>query len=135
MVSALRRVRLGVLLDRADTGGRVRGAGLDATADWASILSLGEQQRLAFARVLLAAPALVLMDESTSALDVANEAAMYGLLAEEGIAYVSVGHRPTLTRYHASLLRLAPDGGGGAAQSTWEVGRLEAGDGAAVVEV
>jgi ABC-type phosphate/phosphonate transport system ATPase subunit len=47
--------------------------GLDSTHDWASVLSLGEQQRLAFARLLLATPTLVLLDESTSALDEANE--------------------------------------------------------------
>ena len=48
--AVLRGVRLGELLDRVDPTGRVTGLGLDATADWASILSLGEQQRLAFAR-------------------------------------------------------------------------------------
>jgi ABC-type uncharacterized transport system fused permease/ATPase subunit len=121
--AALRAVRLGVLLDRADTSGRVSGGrGLDAVADWASILSLGEQQRLAFARVLLAKPALVLMDESTSALDVPNEAAMYGALADARIAYVSVGHRPTLAAFHADCLRLRAAPAGAGVQSVWEVG-------------
>lgn len=121
--AALRTVRLGVLLDRADPSGRVSGAGLDATADWSSILSLGEQQRLAFARVLLARPALVLMDESTSALDVPNEAVMYGVLRDAGIAYVSIGHRPTLAAFHADALRLSAAGPGEGVTSTWEVGR------------
>ncbi|KAK9830575.1 hypothetical protein WJX81_000349 [Elliptochloris bilobata] len=84
------------------------GWGLDAVADWASMLSLGEQQRLAFARVLLARPRLVLMDESTSALDVANEARLYAALREAGITFVSVGHRPTLTAFHDAVLRLEP---------------------------
>ena len=105
----LRKVNLGSLLDRgADTSGRVSGSGLDATADWSSMLSLGEQQRLAIARVLLARPALVLMDESTSALDVGNEAGAYACLKEAGVAVVSVGHRPSLTRFHSRVLRLKP---------------------------
>jgi ABC-type uncharacterized transport system fused permease/ATPase subunit len=120
--AALRTVRLGVLLDRADPSGRVAGSGLDATADWSSILSLGEQQRLAFARVLLARPALVLMDESTSALDVPNEAAMYQVLRAAGIAYVSVGHRPTLGAFHADALRLTAAAPGAGVASEWELG-------------
>lgn len=77
-------------------------------ADWAARLSLGEQQRLAFARVLLAAPALVLLDESTSALDLANEARLYGTLRERGVAYVSVGHRDSLREFHGETLTLTP---------------------------
>jgi ABC-type uncharacterized transport system fused permease/ATPase subunit len=50
---------------------------LDYVADWSGILSLGEQQRLAFARLLLAAPRLALLDEATSALDTKNEALLY----------------------------------------------------------
>ncbi|GBG82656.1 hypothetical protein CBR_g35022 [Chara braunii] len=61
----LRRVMLEPLLDRYD--------GLDSNVDWASVLSLGEQQRLAFGRLLLSPARLALMDESTSALDAENE--------------------------------------------------------------
>lgn len=61
---ALENVRLAYLLPRF---------GLDSTFEWSSVLSLGEQQRLAFARLLLSKPKLVLLDESTSALDEANE--------------------------------------------------------------
>lgn len=50
---------------------------LDYVADWSGILSLGEQQRLAFARLLLAAPRLALLDEATSALDTKNEGILY----------------------------------------------------------
>jgi ABC-type uncharacterized transport system fused permease/ATPase subunit len=50
---------------------------LDYVADWSGILSLGEQQRLAFARLLLAAPRLALLDEATSALDTTNEGLLY----------------------------------------------------------
>ncbi|EOD37564.1 hypothetical protein EMIHUDRAFT_417682 [Emiliania huxleyi CCMP1516] len=81
--------------------------GLDAVRDWGDELSLGEQQRLAFARVLVSKPRLAILDEATSALDLNNEAIMYkALAAVPGITYVSVGHRPSLLSFHASRLRL-----------------------------
>ncbi len=87
--------------------------GLDSSLDWSRTLSLGEQQRVAFARVLLTRPSLVVLDESTSALDVEAEARMYSLLS--GTRYVSVGHRPTLLRWHDARLRIGEGGcaGGG----------------------
>jgi vitamin B12/bleomycin/antimicrobial peptide transport system ATP-binding/permease protein len=75
-------------------------------ADWSSMLSLGEQQRLAFARILLANPRLVLLDESTSALDLANEARLYMLLLARGVTVVSVGHRDSLIQFHTRRLIL-----------------------------
>jgi putative ATP-binding cassette transporter len=69
-------------------------------------LSLGEQQRLAFARLLLTKPRYAILDESTSALDVANERRLYQLLKETGTAFISVGHRPTLVQYHDHVLKL-----------------------------
>ena len=83
---------------------------LDIKQDWPRLLSLGEQQRLAFARLLLNAPRFVVLDEATSALDVATERYLYGLLSERDMAYVSVGHRPTLTAFHDTVLAL--DGSG-----------------------
>lgn len=50
---------------------------MDSVTDWSSQLSVGEQQRLAFARIVLASPRLLIMDESTSALDILNEQALY----------------------------------------------------------
>ena len=68
---------------------------------------LGEQQRLAFARVLISQPQLAVLDEATSALDLSNEAIMYNALAGvEGITYLSVGHRPSLLKFHRSRLQL-----------------------------
>ena len=64
-------------------------------------------------RVLLSSPRLVLMDESTSALDTTNEALLYKQLQESGITYVSVGHRPTLVDFHDRVLRLQPTGQNG----------------------
>jgi vitamin B12/bleomycin/antimicrobial peptide transport system ATP-binding/permease protein len=54
-------------------------------------------------RVLLSKPRLLLMDESTSALDTGNEAALYAALGKSGITYVSVGHRPSLVRHPQSV--------------------------------
>ncbi|MCP9776126.1 ABC transporter ATP-binding protein/permease [Cyanobium sp. WAJ14-Wanaka] len=83
---------------------------LDIIQDWPRLLSLGEQQRLAFARLLLNSPRFVVLDEATSALDVATERHLYSLLAEREMAFVSVGHRPTLTAFHDTVLEL--DGSG-----------------------
>ena len=79
---------------------------LDIKQDWPRLLSLGEQQRLAFARLLLNGPRFVVLDEATSALDVTTEKALYELLVEREIAVVSVGHRPTLKEYHDTVLEL-----------------------------
>ena len=97
------------LLSALDTVqlGRLAAGGLDAVRDWGDELSLGEQQRLGFARVLVNRPKLAILDEATSALDLANEAAMYTALAQvPGLTYLSVGHRPSLLRFHAQRLRL-----------------------------
>lgn len=79
--------------------------------DWERVLSGGEQQRLAFARLLLRKPDLVVLDEATSALDETNEAHLYGLLIDAGCALISVGHRPGLRTYHQRELRLDGQGG------------------------
>ena len=98
----LEQVRLGELVQRYPD--------LEIKQDWPRLLSLGEQQRLAFARLLLNSPRFVVLDEATSALDVATERHLYGLLAEREMAFVSVGHRPTLTAFHDTVLEL--DGNG-----------------------
>jgi putative ATP-binding cassette transporter len=75
---------------------------LNESAAWSEQLSPGEQQRIAFARVLLMKPDWVFLDESTSMLDIANEQRVYNLLKEKlpHCSIVSVGHRPTLDNYH-----------------------------------
>ena len=77
------------------------------------ILSLGEQQRLAFARVLLNRPRIVFLDEATSATDEGLEHALYDLLRSElpQCMLVSVGHRSTLDAFHSHRLDLTGDGG------------------------
>ncbi|URD90067.1 SbmA/BacA-like family [Musa troglodytarum] len=99
MIQVLERVRLGDILSRFN--------GLDSIYEWSSVLSLGEQQRLAFARLLLSKPKLVLLDESTSALDGANEAHLYRQIEAAGITYISIGHRMTLQNYHKNILYIS----------------------------
>jgi putative ATP-binding cassette transporter len=83
---------------------------LDVVDNWGQRMSLGEQQRLAFARILLAEPTLLFLDEATSGLDEAGEARLYGLLrsASWQPTVVSVGHRSTLIKFHDAILDLAP---------------------------
>lgn len=111
MEAALRDVGLGRLASR-----------LDQTDDWSRILSLGEQQRLAFARVLLVRPQWVFLDEATSALDEPREQEMYDLLRTRlpGLSIVSVGHRSTLFAQHDEELHLTGDG-------SWDVRAIAAG--------
>jgi putative ATP-binding cassette transporter len=99
--SALDTVALGHLSSR-----------LDEVADWAKVLSPGEQQRIAFARVLLAKPKAVFLDESTSALDEGQEFALYRSLrtALPDCIVVSVSHRSTVEQHHDRRLELL--GGG-----------------------
>ena len=88
-----------------------RFGGFDVVMDWGHLLSPGEQQRLAFARLLMTKPRYAILDEATSALDVNNEARLYRQLQESGMTYVSVGHRPSLLAYHDNVLELQGKGG------------------------
>jgi putative ATP-binding cassette transporter len=92
--------RLEEVLKLVDLGPLARS--LDMIENWSLRLSLGEQQRLAFARVLLMEPSVVIMDEATSALDEPTEARLYGLLRKlaHRPTVVSVGHRSTLREFH-----------------------------------
>lgn len=88
-----------------------RVGGLSATRDWDKQLSIGEQQRLAFARVLVRQPRIVILDEATSALDSANEAALYQRVRDSGASVISVAHRPAVLAHHTHVLQLTGDGG------------------------
>jgi putative ATP-binding cassette transporter len=96
------------------------GSRLDEVADWAKVLSPGEQQRIAFARVLLAKPKVVFLDESTSALDEGQEFALYRALRSQlpDCIMVSVSHRPSLEQHHDRRLELL---GGG----EWRLARID----------
>ena len=115
--AVLEQVRLPELVSRYPN--------LDIKQDWPRLLSLGEQQRLAFARLLLNAPHMVVLDEATSALDVATERHLYNLLCQREMAFISVGHRPTLKAFHDTVLEL--DGLGGwqlMPAASYEFGRI-----------
>ncbi|MCA8258224.1 ABC transporter ATP-binding protein/permease [Burkholderia sp. AU31624] len=94
---ALRACRLEDYVDR-----------LDETAHWTRVLSPGEQQRLAGARVLLHKPDFLFLDEATSALDADNEARLYHLFAERlpKAAIVSIAHRESLAAFHVGTINV-----------------------------
>ncbi len=100
------------VLERVNLGDlEVRCGGFDGAIDFEKVLSVGERQRLAFARVLLKNPRYVLLDEATSALDRENEEALYGALAATSTTIVSVTHHPELVKFHSQILELTGDGG------------------------
>ncbi|RDH76483.1 ABC transporter ATP-binding protein/permease [Mycolicibacterium moriokaense] len=107
--ATMQRVALPHLVDR-----------LDEVQDWAKVLSPGEQQRVAFARVLLTKPKAVFLDESTSALDEGLEYQVYNLVRTElpDTILVSVSHRSTVEQHHTHELELLGDG-------EWRFGRVE----------
>jgi vitamin B12/bleomycin/antimicrobial peptide transport system ATP-binding/permease protein len=95
------------LVNLADLPDRV--GGFDTDLEWADILSIGEQQRLAFARLLVTQPPYAILDEATSALDLKNEAALYQHLQGTKTTFISVGHRASLVEYHQYVLELLGD--------------------------
>lgn len=86
-----------------------RFGGFDANEEWSDVLSLGEQQRLSFARILLHQPDYTILDEATSALDRENEEHLYSHLEAIATTYLSVGHHESLEAHHQLRLRLAED--------------------------
>jgi len=83
---------------------------LHEEAHWNRMLSLGEQQRLAVARVLLQAPDFLFLDEATASLDEPAEAVLYRLMQErlKGTTIVSIGHRSTLGAFHRRRIEVTP---------------------------
>ncbi|MBD2253932.1 ABC transporter ATP-binding protein/permease [Nostoc parmelioides] len=106
----LHQVNLQNLLSRVDS--------FDTEVPWENILSLGEQQRLAFARLLVTHPRFTILDEATSALDLKNEGSLYQRLQETKTTFISVGHRESLFDYHQWVLELVQD-------SSWQLMRVE----------
>jgi putative ATP-binding cassette transporter len=102
LVEVLREVGLEAVIQEA--------GGLDAECEWANTLSEGEQQALAFARVLLANPQFAFIDNPAGALDGEHVQRLYAALARSAITYVSVGDHPTLASYHDMRLDLHGDG-------------------------
>ncbi|MBD2502511.1 ABC transporter ATP-binding protein/permease [Anabaena azotica] len=104
--AVLQQVKLEHLLTRVN--------GFDTELPWENILSLGEQQRLAFARLLITHPSFTILDEATSALDLNNEGNLYQQLQETKTTFISVGHRESLFNYHQWVLELSQE-------STWQL--------------
>ncbi|HYB98628.1 MAG TPA: ABC transporter ATP-binding protein/permease [Candidatus Limnocylindrales bacterium] len=107
----------------SDVFDRVNGD-LESKVDWTNVLSIGEQQRVAFARLLLRKPRFAFLDEATSALDEENQTRMYELLIESGCGFISVGHRNTLIPFHQRILQLDTSG-------SWKLIDAETGKGPA----
>jgi vitamin B12/bleomycin/antimicrobial peptide transport system ATP-binding/permease protein len=106
LLALLSQIRMPQLVEHA--------GGLDIVKPWSDQLSVGEQQRIAFARIELAKPDLVLLDESTSALDAENERFLYQRLCQSGKTIISVAHREQLRAYHDLVLSINKDG-------TWQL--------------
>jgi putative ATP-binding cassette transporter len=107
IIAVADQVNLADVLDRVDRD-------LERVLDWTNVLSMGEQQRVAFARLFLRNPGFAFLDEATSALDEDNQERFYQLLKEARIAFISVGHRTTLIKYHDRVLQLDRSG-------SWEI--------------
>lgn len=103
MLAVVAAVNLSDVLERVD-------GDLDRVVDWNNMLSLGEQQRVAFARLFLRQPKFAFLDEATSALDEENQDLLYQQIKTSGIGFISVGHRTTLIPYHDRLLLLDRSG-------------------------
>jgi len=104
--AVLKRVNLEHLVERC--------GGFDQEIDFAKVLSIGEQQRLTVARVLLGNPKIAVLDEATSALDGENEAMLYKELHRTNATLISVTHHPSVIKHHSHVLELGGDG-------TWHV--------------
>jgi vitamin B12/bleomycin/antimicrobial peptide transport system ATP-binding/permease protein len=101
------KVNLADVLDRVDSD-------LGRVLDWVNVLSIGEQQRVAFARLFLRNAKFAFLDEATSALDEDNQERLYQLLKESRVGFISVGHRTTLIEFHDRVLQLDRSG-------SWEI--------------
>lgn len=102
IADAFKQVGLEHLVDKIDEEGL-----------WDQTLSGGEKQRLAFARILLHNPDIVVLDEATAALDPKSQVKLMELLVNrEGMTVVSVGHRPELEVFHTRKIELARRAGG-----------------------
>ena len=96
--------RLREIMDSVGLGYLVQKWGFDVRMDWADMLSGGEQQRLGFARVFYHRPAFAVMDESTSALDLALEARCLQGCRDANISMINVAHRPSVIPFHEFAL-------------------------------
>ena len=102
LVEVLEKVRLTEMYKRV--------GGLDAVLDWPNVLGTGEQQRLAFARLLLIRPKIAFLDEATTAMDQSIAEFLYTILPQYVDKYVSTGESGDLKKFHQHALILEGDG-------------------------
>lgn len=95
----LEKVQLGYLVARE--------GGWDVVHDWTDVLSGGEKQRLAMARLFYHSPQFAILDECTSAVSVDVEGAMYSYCREQNITLFTVSHRKSLWKYHEFVLHVS----------------------------
>jgi ABC-type uncharacterized transport system fused permease/ATPase subunit len=104
----LEMVDLGYLMERGP-----QGPNDDREVDWESVLSMGEKQRLAMARMYFHKPKFAILDECTSGVSAAMERRLYESCVREGITCITISHRPVLEQYHDVVLNVLKDGKGG----------------------
>lgn len=97
----LNEVRLGYLVRRE--------GGWDTVNDWNDVLSGGEKQRMAMARLIYHKPNYAILDECTSAVSMDVEGHLYSYMKSVGITLITVSHRETLWKYHDYLLKFYGD--------------------------
>ena len=102
LISVLTQLAFGPILDRV--------GGLDVERDWGNILTVGEQQLLGIARLLIAQPRFAFLDRATNALSTARARHVYELLSHTSITYISIGDHPSLRDFHDNVMELADDG-------------------------
>jgi len=107
LVELLERVDLGYLADRG------KGVDDNEEVNWETVLSLGEKQRLAMARLFYHKPRFAILDECTSGVSASMEKRLYESCEEQGITCITISHRPVLEQYHDVVLNILADGEGG----------------------
>ena len=118
LLEAIQQSRLEYILER------VHKKDWDGECNWNELLSPGEKQRLALARIFYHKPKFVILDEATSACDVNVEEMIYRDIIKQGSTVVSVGHRPTIVKFHTHMLRLNGSASTLENAKGWEFGEI-----------